>query len=163
MRRKPLTWRLLPAFLVITLATLITVTWYTAKSWHQFYLRQLAEDLETRARLVGAQIQNSPILGEEPSIQVLCRDLGKLTATRLTLILSSGKVVGDSDEDPVRMDNHGDRPEFQEAMKGQVGTAIRFSFTLKHDMMYVAVPLKKQDQVAAVVRASLPMKAIDLA
>ena len=48
-------------------------------------------------------------------------------------------------------------------MKGRVGTAIRFSFTLKHDMMYVAVPLKKQDQVAAVVRASLPMQAIALA
>ena len=106
MKRRPLLWRLVPAFLLIALATLITVTWYTARSWQQFYLQQLAEDLETRARLVGAHIQNRPILGEEDFIQELCKNLGKLTATRLTLILPSGKVVGDSDEDPRRMDNH---------------------------------------------------------
>ena len=58
------------------------------------------------------------------------------------------------------MDNHADRPEFRQAMAGRVGVSTRFSFTLGHDMMYVAVPWRQKDQPVGVVRASLPMKAI---
>jgi two-component system phosphate regulon sensor histidine kinase PhoR len=81
----------------------------------------------------------------------------------LTVILPSGKVLGDTEEDPAKMDNHGDRPEFQEAMKGKVGVSTRFSFTLGHSRMYVAVPVKDQDRIIGVVRASLAMTAIEQA
>jgi two-component system phosphate regulon sensor histidine kinase PhoR len=86
--------------------------------------------------------------------------LGKITSTRLTVILASGKVAGDSQEDPQGMDNHADRPEFRQAMAGRVGVSTRFSFTLGHDMMYVAVPWRQKDQPVGVVRAALPMKGI---
>jgi two-component system phosphate regulon sensor histidine kinase PhoR len=90
----------------------------------------------------------------------LCKELGRLTYTRLTVILPSGAVVGDTDEAPARMENHGDRPEVQEAMKGGVGVSTRFSFTLRHDLMYVAVPVMEQDRIVGVVRASVPMAAL---
>ena len=160
MRRKRLVWQLFPAFLLVTFLSLVAVTWYAAESWRQFYLKQTAGDLETRARLVETQLQRifSPAAG--PRIDELCKHLGKISATRLTFILPSGQVVGDSDEDPPRMDNHGDRPEVKAALQGRVGVSTRFSYTLRHDMMYVAVPLKEQDRVVGVVRAALPMAAM---
>jgi len=159
-RRKRLVWQLFPAFLLVTFLSLVAVTWYAAESWRQFYLKQTAGDLETRARLVETQLQRifSPAAG--PRIDELCKHLGKISATRLTFILPSGQVVGDSDEDPPRMDNHGDRPEVKAALQGRVGVSTRFSYTLRHDMMYVAVPLKEQDRVVGVVRAALPMAAM---
>ena len=159
-RRKSLVWQLFPFFLLVTLISLLAVTWYAAESWRQFYLQQTAGDLETRARLVEAQLKGELLPAAGAQIDERCKYLGKITFTRLTVILPSGKVLGDSQEDPARMDNHADRPEIQQALKGQVGVSSRFSYTLGHDMMYVAVPLKEQDRIVGVVRASLPMAPI---
>jgi two-component system phosphate regulon sensor histidine kinase PhoR len=163
MGRRRLIWQLFPAFVLVTLASLLAVTWYAARAWRQFYLHQTATDLETRARLVETQTRGQFLLGEGARIDEYCKYLGKISATRLTVILPSGQVLADSEEDPARMDNHGDRPEIQEALQGRVGVSTRFSFTLGRDMMYVAVPLEEQDRVAGVVRTSLPMTAIDQA
>ncbi len=163
MARKRIVWRLFPAFVGIALICLLTATWYTARSWRAYYLEQTAVDLENRARLVGVYLQDASPVPDEQRINQICRELGSLTSTRLTVILPSGKVVGDSEEDPDRMDNHADRPEIREAMQGKVGMATRFSFTIGHNMMYVAVPLRQENLVVQVIRASLPMKIIDQA
>jgi two-component system phosphate regulon sensor histidine kinase PhoR len=163
MGRIRLVWRLFPAFILIAVICLLAATWYTASSWRKFYLGQTAGDLENRALLVRDYIQEVQPAPDEQKTNDICGRLGKLTSTRLTVILASGKVIGDSQEDPRRMDNHADRPEIKEAMQGRVGVSTRYSFTLGQSMMYVAVPLRRQDQVVRVIRASLPMKAIDQA
>jgi two-component system, OmpR family, phosphate regulon sensor histidine kinase PhoR len=161
MRRIKLVWRLFPAFSLIGVICLVAGTWYTASSWRTFYLEQTAGDLENRARLVDIYLQDVRPVPDEVKVNEICRKLGRLTSTRLTVILASGKVAGDSQEDPGRMDNHADRPEFSEAIQGRMGLSTRFSFTLGHNMMYVAVPWRPEDQPLGVVRASLPMKAIE--
>jgi two-component system phosphate regulon sensor histidine kinase PhoR len=160
MRRIRLIWLIFPAFLLVTLVSLVAVTWYASRSWREFYLQEAASDLQIRARLVEGQIKGwfSPEAGAR--IDEVCKEVGKKTGTRYTVILPSGKVLGDSEEDPARMDNHGDRPEVQEALQGRVGVTTRYSFTLKHHMLYVAVPLQPDDQTAGVVRAALPMTSI---
>jgi two-component system, OmpR family, phosphate regulon sensor histidine kinase PhoR len=161
MTRIKLVWRLFPAFILIGVICLVAGTWYTASSWRTFYLGETAGDLENRARLVETYLQDMRPVPDDLQVNEICRKLGKLTSTRLTVILASGKVAGDSQEDPGLMDNHADRPEFREAMKGRVGVSTRFSFTLGHNMMYVAVPWRQQDRPQGVVRASLPMGAIE--
>jgi two-component system phosphate regulon sensor histidine kinase PhoR len=160
MQRKRLVWQLFPSFLVITLLSLGAVTWYTTASWRQFYLEQTAADLKTRALLAVTYLQDKFSPGQGPEMERICEELGRLTGTRLTVILPSGKVLADSEEEAGRMENHADRPEFQQAMHDRVGVSGRFSFTLGHDRIYVAVPLKEQGRIVAVVRASLPMTAI---
>ena len=160
MTRIKLVWRLFPAFILIAVICLVAATWYTTSSWRQFYLAETAVDLENRARLTEIYLQDVRPVPDAAQVNEICRKLGELTSTRLTVILASGTVAGDSQEDPRRMDNHADRPEFRQAMAGRVGVSTRFSFTLGHDMMYVAVPWRQKDQPVGVVRASLPMKAI---
>jgi len=160
MRRVRLFWLIFPSFLLVTLVSLAAATWYASHSWRQFSFKETAANLEIRARLAAAQLKGwfHPVEGAR--IDRLCKHLGKLSNTRLTVILPSGRVVGDSEEDPARMDNHGDRPEIREAFQGRVGVATRFSYTLKYHMIYVAVPLKIQGQIQGVVRAALPLVAI---
>ncbi len=160
MHRKRLVWQLFPSYLLVTLLSLLALTWYVTTTWRRFYLEQTAADLKTRALLVDTQLQGRLAPGKGAEIDRICKDLGRLTGTRLTVILPSGQVLGDSMGEPARMENHGDRPEIQEAIQGRVGISVRHSPTLGDERMYVAVPMQEQGRIVAVVRASLPMTAI---
>jgi two-component system phosphate regulon sensor histidine kinase PhoR len=159
--KRRLFWQLYPSYLLITLISLVVVTWYASRSTRQFYLEQTTLDLEVRARLCQEQILSTtdPIDVEE--VDQAVKRMGQTAATRITVILPSGKVVGDSDEDSATMDNHADRSEFIDALNGNRGTSIRYSRTLEKDLMYVAVPVKRGGQVAAVIRTSIPISSID--
>jgi two-component system phosphate regulon sensor histidine kinase PhoR len=163
MRRVRLIWYLFPFFLLITSVVLVAVTWYAARSWRLFFLEQTTSDLKTRVRLVEAQLAGGLAPENRSRVDKLCKDLGKMTSTRLTVILPSGLVLGDSDKDPAKMENHADRPEFQTAMKGREGHATRYSFTLGHTRLYVAMPVRAQGAIVGVVRASLAITDLEQA
>ena len=120
-KKKRLLRHLFPSYLLITLISLIAVTWYASNSTRHFFLDQTAADLLTRARLLENQIPQ--FLGplETSVIDAMCKEIGISSATRITVILPSGRVIGDSNEDPAIMDNHALRPEVIEARKGNVG------------------------------------------
>jgi len=139
----------------------VAVTWYASSSIKDFYTEQITSDLEARARLFEQQLSEYIDPLDAKTIDQLSKKAGGHALTRITVILPSGKVVGDSDEDPVTMDNHADRPEFIGAIKGNRGTSIRHSITLDKDLMYVAVPLKKRSHTIAIVRTSIPITSID--
>ncbi len=157
MRRRRLVAQLFPSYLIIVLLALLAVTWYVSQAWRHSFLTQTAADLTVRADLVKPQFQEllSPL--NPGAVDRLCKELGRLSHTRLTVILPSGRVVGDSDKNPASMDNHGDRPEIQQAFQGKIGISTRHSYTEETPMMYVAVPVMEQDRVIGVVRASLPV------
>ncbi|MDY6953459.1 MAG: PAS domain-containing protein, partial [Thermodesulfobacteriota bacterium] len=160
-RKKRLLWQLYPPYLLITLVCLLAATWYASRSLRHFYLDQTAADLEARARLVEKQIRQYLDPLDEQAIDLLCKSVGKRAATRITLILPSGKVAGDSEEHPDKMDSHADRPEFTGALNAPSSTSTRYSRTLSMNMMYVGVPLKANGRILAVVRTSIPVDAID--
>jgi two-component system, OmpR family, phosphate regulon sensor histidine kinase PhoR len=163
MQKKRILWQLFPTYLLITFTALIAVGGYAMNSLRDFYYDRTAEDLKARAWLVERQIVREVPPFNSFSLNSLTSDLGEKTNTRITIIDISGKVLGDSHEDPSRMDNHADRPEFQTALKGEVGMALRFSNTLGEQMMYLAVPVIREDTVFRVVRTSIPVTFIDRA
>ncbi len=161
MRKRRLLWQIYPFYLLITVIALLAVGWYASRALGHFYLAEMARNLESQARLVKEQIQPSLLGADSTGIDAICKRLGREAGTRVTVILPTGIVIGDSDEDPERMDNHGDRPEVREAMFGQTGRSARYSYTLEKRMMYVAIPLGDAEGIAAVVRLAIPITAID--
>jgi two-component system, OmpR family, phosphate regulon sensor histidine kinase PhoR len=159
-KRKKLIWQLFPTFLLITLLSLLAVSWYASSSLQHFFLEQTAADLKIRALLVEKQIipHLSPL--DAAKLDAVCKDLGKHAATRITVILPSGQVVGDTRETPHLMDNHAGRPEIAMALKGQPGRSIRYSNTLRQQMMYVALPLQMDQITVGVIRSSVPTTSI---
>jgi two-component system phosphate regulon sensor histidine kinase PhoR len=154
-------WRLYPSYLLITLLALLAMSIYVSMTLKTFFMDQVSSGLEARALLIKDQfIQHlNPLNTDE--IDRLCKMSGKQAGTRVTVILPSGVVAGDTDENPQNMDNHGQRSEIREAYHGRTRTSIRYSATLQQNMMYVAVPLKMGTKLLAVVRTSVPIGEID--
>jgi len=157
MRRKRLLWQIYPTYLLITLVSLSVVAWYASRSLRYFYLENTKKSLEARANLAGKYISSLLAKEDFKGVDETCKELGRKISTRITVILPSGKVIGDSNEDPGLMDNHRDRPEIREALFGQTGVSIRYSYTLKEDFMYLAIPTMNNGITTVIVRTSIPV------
>ncbi len=161
MKKKRLLWQLFPSYLLITLIALAAVSGFASRTLRQFFLDRAAEDLQSRARLIEPLAERflSPL--DAQGMDRMCKSAGEASGTRITVVLRSGKVVGDSREAPERMDNHGTRPEILQAAQKGAGRSIRTSATLDKEMMYVAIPIRRTDTIVAFVRASLPITDIN--
>jgi len=160
MRIKRLFWQIFPPFLMLIVVSLLAAAWYSSSSLRSFYLQNVLKDLEGRSDFLSWQIQDRISKENAGEIDGFCKELGKKTATRLTVILPDGEVLGDTDEEPAKMENHSDRPEIKEALTGKVGTSTRYSYTLKKNMMYVAIAVKKGNKTLGVIRTSRPLASI---
>jgi len=160
-KTKRLFWQLYPTFLLISVISVMAISWYAFSSLRDFFLDQTQIDLKVRGQLLEQQIRSYLTPLDALSIDATCKKIGRLSATRITVILPNGEVVGDTDEDPQSMDNHRSRPEVLQALKNGQGSSTRYSRTLHQNMMYVAISLKKDDTVAAVIRTSFSLSAID--
>ncbi|HEX7343439.1 MAG TPA: histidine kinase dimerization/phospho-acceptor domain-containing protein, partial [bacterium] len=161
MRPKRLIWQLFPTYLAIILLCLLVNGWLTTRIIRQSYLEHLTADLKARSALVGSQLRELPSSVTPASLDSLCKHLGSLSSMRITLIDSAGRVLGDSHENPSVMENHADRPEIRSALLDSMGTAIRYSPTLKKKMLYLAVPLREPSGTLRILRVALPMSEID--
>jgi len=161
MLKKRLLWQLYPSFLLIIVISVVAVAWYGSQSLRKFHLNQVADDLKSRAHLIEKQISANLIAHSFEEIDDFCKQIANASSTRITVILPNGEVIADSDEVPSRMKNHADRPEFQDALEQDSGKSLRFSETLGKRMMYLAIPIKRDDKILAVVRTSVPITAID--
>ncbi len=163
MPRKRLLWQLYPTYLLITLIAILSIGWYAVNSLRQFYFDRTVTDLEVRAHLVERLVSKNFTPNNLSSLDALSKEIGKSASMRVSLIHPSGQVLGDSHEDPARMDDHAARPEIREALSGKKGMSIRFSRTLQRKLMYLAIPVFRQGQVIGVVRTSIPVTFIDSA
>jgi len=149
-------------YLLVILISLVAVTWLASNSMRHFFLDKTKDDLQARALLFENYILDHVEPLDEQSIDRLCKKIGPSAFTRLTVILPSGKVIGDSEEDPKRMDSHIDRPEILDAMEKEMGVSTRYSPTLAKQLMYVAVPLKRNTRTMAFVRAAIQVDSVDM-
>ncbi|MEW6411686.1 MAG: two-component system histidine kinase PnpS [Candidatus Zixiibacteriota bacterium] len=163
MPRRKIFWRLMSPYLIVILLSVLVLSWFAFRSLRDFYLDQTEEGLLSRAHLIENQVRRLLISHSESSavIDSLCKRQGELSSTRLTVMLPSGVVVGDTDEDPAAMENHGNRPEMKKALEGDVGRAIRYSNTLQVSMMYVAIPVENEGKLIGAIRTSVPISAIE--
>src|SRR5512136_2830104 len=135
-KKKSLLWHLFFSYLLITLLSLVAVTWYSTASLKKFMLKEIEADLEERALLLSPMLLQylSPL--NERAIDDLCKIVAQAASTRVTVMLPWGKVVGDSDNDPAQMDNHFDRPEVAAALESSRGASTRYSPTQGKELMY---------------------------
>jgi two-component system, OmpR family, phosphate regulon sensor histidine kinase PhoR len=158
-KKRSLLWHLFSSYLFITLLSLVAVGWYASASFKQFLWNQMERDLMVRSSLLGRQIFEYLDPLKDQQIDATCKRLGFPGGGRFTVILPSGRVVGDSAEDPSRMDNHLDRPEVAAALSKEPGVSQRHSPTLGTRLLYVAVPVKDGGRTLAVVRTSVSLDA----
>lgn len=160
MRKPKIFWQLFISYLSVTIITVIAVSVLISLYFRTFHVEKISNDLLKRALLINDNIYDDFISGDYARLDSLCKELGAKVQTRITVILPSGRVICDTEEDPAAMDNHSDRPEIIEALAGKNGQSIRYSYTLDMDMLYIAIPSAKDNQVEYVIRTSVPLISI---
>jgi len=161
MKRRLLLWRVYPYYLLIIVAALALTALFAAGEMRRLYINGLAEELEAHARLVVRQLK--PLLADSTATSVdhECKELAGLSDTRITVIDTTGAVLGDSEKDPRTMENHGSRPEIAVAFTGATGMQTRFSNSLQITMIYVAIPIESDGRIVGVVRTSRPITNVE--
>ncbi len=85
----------------------------------------------------------------------------RLLDARITWIAPDGKVLVDTEENPAYMDNHAGRPEVKSALSGADTYDVRYSATLKKDMLYYAHLVRDEGRAAGVLRLSVFMASLE--
>lgn len=129
------------------------------------FQKHIVNELQNQASLLVEVVDEVDSIGTFIEADSLADRLGKASNSRITLILSNGRVVGDSDIDTQNinaLDNHINRPEVQEAFLKGRGWSIRYSNTLQEQQMYYAI-LDNNDVSPNVIRIAVPYVNVDSA
>ena len=119
---------------LISLAGLLFSTAASLSLYYHFYEQQSQADLrrQCNALSAGALASQDPVnfLREYEPVD---------REVRITLLDAQGKVLFDSEADEASMENHKNRPEFQQALENGNGEASRVSDTIGISSFYYAV------------------------
>jgi len=163
LKKTKLIWRIFPSFLIIILLSLTVEAWYSTSYFKNFFLETTRRELMVRASLMQDRFARALYVdGLSPQqIDALCKNLGERIQTRITVILHSGEVIGDSFARVETMENHRQRPEIQIALSGEKSMAVRYSATLDKNMMYIALPIVDSRSDPAAIRTAVSISDID--
>ena len=106
------------------------------------YYRNMADEMRreivTEARYLEAGIE----LSGPAYLENLSGSIADTTRSRVTLVAEDGTVLYDNYAAADTMENHGSRPEIQEAMESGAGSSVRTSSTLSERTFYYALQLE---------------------
>jgi two-component system phosphate regulon sensor histidine kinase PhoR len=160
MRPIRIIWKQFFYFFLIIVFTFFLLVFFTSRKIKSHYVASLESTLEHEADLIEKLIPGFVASGNAVEIDRLTKELGREIDARITVIGKDGFVLGDSKEDPSKMENHAYRAEVREALQGELGKSTRYSSTVKEEMLYVAVPVMDQGVIVGVVRTSVSLKKI---
>ncbi len=150
--------RLFLAYLALLVLALAVFGVLAARATRTRVQDEISRRLDSEAELVAALVRSLPA----PSgLQAMLQEMGRRADVRLTVIAPDGTVKADSHADPSLMENHNGRPEVRSARSEGRGTNIRYSETVRYDMMYLALLLEAGRKDGTVIRAALPLTRIE--
>ncbi len=126
--------RVFVTLLTISLTTIAVFALALTLFMQQRLMSSTSAELANEVRIVAASLNSSP------SYLSTLKRL-HLDGTRITLVGADGDVLYDSDIDEATMEDHGNRPEIEQALKTGRGSADRSSSTLGEVMLYEAMRL----------------------
>ncbi len=159
--KRTLFFKIFGGYFVLTIALSALILAFSFTVIRHYHTETIAGSLRDLATVIRAQISQPLDDGNLQRLDALAKSSGKDTGTRITIIAFNGVVLADSEEDPKKMENHRTRAEVASALEGSPGRFVRFSDTLKREMLYVAVPVYKDKKVIGAVRLSQYLKNID--
>jgi two-component system phosphate regulon sensor histidine kinase PhoR len=160
-RKRKLFWQIYPSYLIVIIICTAIGSYYASSSIKTFFYSQVENSLYEKSGLFVPTVKKE-LLNNSPSevIDFLCVDAGKRAGLRFTIVDFKGKVLGDTKEEPENMENHRQRPEIRAAFSGKKESNIRYSDTLNQKMLYAAVPIYIENNIAGVLRSSVSLESI---
>jgi two-component system phosphate regulon sensor histidine kinase PhoR len=157
-----LRWKFFWSFLLLSAVSLVLAGVLISRQAEALFVKQVEESLLSEARLVESEFDAFPINDAFGArIDSLAHRLGERTKARITIIDSTGRVLGDSyigEAELPTVENHLLRPEVRQAIREAVGKNVRFSQTVKMNMLYLAIPIEQNHETVGFVRLALPLE-----
>jgi two-component system phosphate regulon sensor histidine kinase PhoR len=147
--------------ILIVTAFAVLILLFTFGTLRRHDLTSQTDHLESLGLALSLRILPDVESGDLSRLNNQVRDWGVAVKARITVVDDEGRVLADSDENPSRMESHRFRPEIVQALNGRTGVSIRFSNTVKKDMLYVGLPLRKEGRIVGALRVSRFLVDID--
>jgi len=146
---------ILRGYLWVMLILAVIAPLILLSTFRKAYRERAVDDLARSAEALVPVVSYHLLWGDMPAMESVLTETAARMDARVTVIAADGTVCADSEKDPGEMENHRTRPEIIAAFNGVTGTSSRYSATLDREMIYVAVPVKMNDSIPAVVRTSV--------
>lgn len=153
-------WRIAISFGALLLVVMLMLGVYLSNYVRDLHLENLESDMVSQVGVYSdvLAMQWEELEGDEIDQYALA--WAQNTDSRVTIVAADGTVLGESDQDRERMENHLDRPEIQQALAEGLGSSRRFSTTLASELLYVAVPVSVDGQIVAYARSAYALRNI---
>jgi two-component system phosphate regulon sensor histidine kinase PhoR len=162
MLKRGIKFRLTVSYLLLILFTMSSLSGYLLYYFYQHNLEILTSNLLTHAQVTEHFLERYMVgPNEKTHIDDQLKDLATKNDLRITVIADTGEVLADSWENPTTMENHLDRPEVSAALAGNPDRSIRYSTTISQNMLYVAIPIRHDNEIVGAVRISSTLATID--
>ncbi len=143
--------------LAVALLLVLGIYVSTSDLIRSFHITTLSSRMDQEAHLLSRVL---PFGVDGDELDAICRQFAGELGSRITVIALDGKVLGDSAEPSVKMENHRNRPEVIEAINSVTGSAQRYSTTVGFDMLYRTFHQRGEKQ-QRIVRIAVPLKDLD--
>lgn len=159
---KLFTGNLLLVLVIVAVSFAVAYTYLNSRFRHHSaaYQQETAHILTCAFENNWEAIQSRP--NPQREIDALVKKMLSRYPGRLTIIADDGRVLGDSESDPLKMGNHKtpERREVLQALNGQETVEMRPSETMGQEYRYLALPITVNGQIVGALRYAMPVTAI---
>lgn len=121
------------------------------------------EELQRKANSINEIFGLIEVEKNIDTLNPFIENFGKNTPYRITIVREDGVVLADSwltAKEVHEVENHAARPEILSATNNRPGVSIRFSNTVKADLMYLSIPYKEKE-LNGFIRVAIPLSTIN--
>jgi two-component system, OmpR family, phosphate regulon sensor histidine kinase PhoR len=151
-------WKLGLTYAALLLIVLLAVDLYSVRVVRAQAIRSANDALGS---LVKLALADPPTSADDAALRNWTARVAQ-SGVRVTIIDGTGRVLADSASDSEKMENHADRPEFQDALANGSGHSVHRSATLNRELVYRAERYEQSGSPPIVIRLALPLSVVNL-
>jgi two-component system phosphate regulon sensor histidine kinase PhoR len=133
-------------FIIILFAVFVIFILISINYFKKIHLDLIEDILNSDLYLINETIKNYLRTKQYNELENAINNIAKKINTRITIIDFDGSVLVDSIKDYKLKENYISSPEIQMALKNNTGISIRYSSTVKGDIIYFAKMFEEQGQ-----------------
>jgi len=156
--------RLMLSFWIILILALCLPAYYINQTLKNDIIREATASAFTELNFVDWLLEKAPAFENNQALDDWCKEIGSQVKYRITIIAAGGRVIADSDVKGsaiTTLDNHADREEVIGARKSGQASSLRYSGTLKKNLIYAAKNINYSFVPSGVLRVAVPLSTVE--
>ncbi len=140
--KKTIFFKIFSGYLIMAGSLIVIIIFLASGTIKNHYIKTLSKNLARTGKIIKKDAEDAAARSNIKKLREITAYSAARTGTRITIIDNNGKVLADSEKNPELMANHGSRPEIIKAYNGEAGVSVRYSDTVKKEMLYTALPME---------------------